>query len=178
MFVDKPINGDIKEPKLLVIYTLKNTKGEVETKKEMLETTKALELSRKLKLDLVLITPSNGKNMAVAKILDYKKFVYDSKKNDKNSKQSGSGKLKELKITPHITDHDIEWRSKQIADWIKNGNQVKLKINTYGRIAFKQDVIDKIANIFNEKLAKVARVLTPLKKMSDKLQEITYIPLR
>lgn len=59
--------------------------GDVEDiEKGIYKTRKALELAQERELDLVLIT--ENANPPVAKILDYKKFLYDQKKREKELK--------------------------------------------------------------------------------------------
>jgi translation initiation factor IF-3 len=100
--IDKPINEAITDKQVLVLE-------ENGTKLGILNTKEAIEKAKKEKKDLVLISKSeNPKIISVAKIIEYKKFLYIQKKKEKENKNNFSvTKVKVVKITPHINDHDL-----------------------------------------------------------------------
>jgi translation initiation factor IF-3 len=96
------INEEITERSLLVI----NSEG-VNIGVKTIDD--ALKIANEERLDLVLFKPSNGSTPAIAKILDYNKFIFEQKKKEKDAKNAVSAsKMKELIIKPQISDHDIE----------------------------------------------------------------------
>jgi len=73
---------------------------------------KALTLANDFGLDLVEISPNASP--PVCKILDYKKFLYEKKKKDKEiKKKSKKTLIKELRFGPNTDDHDFEFKAKK-----------------------------------------------------------------
>ncbi len=98
----------------------------VKTKKE------ALELAQEQNLDLVVI--SNNPKQPVVKILDYGKFKYDRKKKLKEAKANQAvTNNREVRLTPMIGDHDLNFKSKKAREFILNGDRVKVSLKFRGR---------------------------------------------
>lgn len=100
-------------------------------------TPKALKMAEELELDLVEISP-NAKP-PVCKILDYKKFLYEKKKKDKEIKaKSQKTVIKELRFGPNTDDHDFEFKANHGEGFLKDGAKVKAYVHFKGRsIVFK-----------------------------------------
>lgn len=106
----------------------------VENAGEIVSTRDALETAKSMDLDLVEISP-NAKP-PVVKILDYNKFLYDEKKRKKEQekKQKEANKpMKEIRMTPNISDNDLNTKSKKIVEFIEDSHKVKLVIRYKGR---------------------------------------------
>lgn len=101
------------------------------------KTVKALELAQERELDLVLIT-ENAKP-PVAKILDYKKFLYDQKKRQKEMKAKQTKVIiKEIRFGPQTDDHDYEFKKRHAEGFLKDGSKLKAYVFFKGRsIVFK-----------------------------------------
>ena len=98
----------------------------------------ALNISKKLGLDLVEISPKA--DPPVCKVIDYKKFVYDQKKKLKNI-QSKAQKVvvKELRFGPNTGEHDFEFKLKHAKKFLKDGAKVRAFVFFRGRtIIFKE----------------------------------------
>lgn len=94
----------------------------------------AMNLANELELDLVEI--SSDANPPVAKIVDYKKFIYDSnkKKKDLEKKQKKSNKTqKSVEFTVNIAENDLSVKENNIKKFIINGHEVKIKVKFKGR---------------------------------------------
>ena len=66
---------------------------------------KAMSIANELELDLVEISPNASP--PVCKIIDYKKFLYEQKKREKNLKAKASKVvLKEIRFGPQTDEHD------------------------------------------------------------------------
>jgi translation initiation factor IF-3 len=89
-------------------------------------------------LDLVEISPKA--NPPVCKILDYKKFLYDQKKRDKELKQKQQKVVvKEIRFGPNTDDHDFEFKLKHAKKFLSEGAKVKAYVFFKGRtIVFKE----------------------------------------
>jgi len=98
----------------------------------------ALQISRKIGLDLVEISPKA--DPPVCKIIDYKKFIYDQKKKLKTI-QSKAQKvvIKELRFGPNTGEHDFEFKLKHAKKFLQDGAKVKAFVFFRGRtIVFKE----------------------------------------
>lgn len=100
-------------------------------------TQKALEMADENDLDLVLIT--ENANPPVAKILDYKKFLYDEKKRQKEMKAKQTKvTIKEVRFGPNTDDHDYEFKKRHAESFLKDGSKLKAYVFFKGRsIVFK-----------------------------------------
>lgn len=88
-------------------------------------------------LDLVEISP-NAKP-PVAKIIDYKKFLYDKKKKEKELKSKAAKTvIKEIRFGPNCDDHDFEFKLRHAKKFLSDGAKVKAYVHFRGRtIVFK-----------------------------------------
>ena len=98
----------------------------------------ALQISKKLSLDLVEISPNAGP--PVCKVIDYKKFIYDQKKKLKTI-QSKAQKVvvKELRFGPNTGEHDFDFKLKHAKKFLQDGTKVRAFVFFRGRtIIFKE----------------------------------------
>lgn len=91
---------------------------------------KALELAKKVGLDLIEVSPSA--RPPVCRILDFGKFLYEESKKQKDTKQT-STKLKEVKFRVSIDSHDFETKLRRAEGFLDHGNKVKLTLQFRGR---------------------------------------------
>ena len=98
---------------------------------------KARAFAEELELDLVEISPNA--DPPVCKILDYKKFLYEKKKKEKEIKaKSQKTVIKELRFGPNTDDHDFEFKAKHGEKFLEEGSKVKAYVHFKGRsIVFK-----------------------------------------
>lgn len=104
---------------------------------EILETRKALARAKEAELDLVEISP-NAKP-PVCKIMDYKKFLYEQKKKQKELKSKQSKvQIKEIRFGPNTDDHDFNFKLNHAKKFLSEGAKVKAYVFFKGRtIVFK-----------------------------------------
>lgn len=88
-------------------------------------------------LDLVEISPKAVP--PVAKIVDYKKFLYDQKKKQKELKSKQIKVIvKEIRFGPNTDDHDFEFKLNHAKKFLEEGSKVKAYVFFKGRtIVFK-----------------------------------------
>lgn len=105
---------------------------------DVYNTSKALYWARELDLDLVEISP-NAKP-PVCKIIDYKKFLYDRKKKQKEIKSKAvKTVVKEIRFGPNTDDHDFEFKLRHATKFLEEGSKVKAYVHFRGRsIVFKE----------------------------------------
>ncbi len=91
-----------------------------------------------MELDLVEISP-NAKP-PVCKIMDYKKFLYETKKREKAIKaKTTKVVVKEIRFGPQTDEHDYEFKKKHAEKFLKDGAKLKAYVFFKGRsIIFKE----------------------------------------
>jgi translation initiation factor IF-3 len=98
----------------------------------IMPTQSALEIARSMGLDLVEVAPQAVP--PVVKILDYGKFKFENEKKVRDSKKKQKVlRLKEIRMQPKIDDHDMEFKSKHVKEFLSEGNKVKVTIRFRGR---------------------------------------------
>lgn len=99
----------------------------------------ALNMAEEQGLDLVEISPTA--NPPVCKIIDYKKFIYDRKKKQKEIKsKSQKVVIKEIRLGPHTDDHDFNFKLRHAEKFLQEGAKVKVDVFFKGRsIVYKND---------------------------------------
>ena len=101
-------------------------------------TRKALEIANELELDLVEISPNA--TPPVCKVIDYKKFLYEQKKRDKEMKAKATKVvIKEIRFGPQTDDHDYEFKKKHGEKFLKEGSKVKAYVFFKGRSIIYKD---------------------------------------
>lgn len=100
-------------------------------------TSEALRLANELELDLVEISPKA--DPPVAKIMDYRKFLYDQKKRQKElDSKNVKVVVKEIRFGPNTDEHDYEFKKKHAINFLKEGSKIKAFVFFRGRsIVFK-----------------------------------------
>ena len=99
---------------------------------------KALVLAGQIGLDLVEISPKASP--PVCKIVDYKKFLYEQKKREKNLKSKTTKVvIKEIRFGPQTDEHDYEFKKKHAIKFLNDGAKLKAFVFFKGRsIVFKE----------------------------------------
>jgi translation initiation factor IF-3 len=98
----------------------------------IMPTLEALTIAKEQGLDLVEVAPQAAP--PVVKIMDYGKFKFENEKKVRDSKKKQKLlKLKEIRMQPKIDDHDMDFKSKHVRDFLAEGNKVKVTIRFRGR---------------------------------------------
>ncbi len=140
----------------------------------VVRTSKALEYAAKMELDLVEISPKA--NPPVCKIIDYKKFLYEHKKKEKELKaKQVKVVVKEIRFGPNTDDHDFEFKLKHAKKFLEQGAKVKAYVQFKGRtIVFKSRGKDLLKR-FVEELEGLGFPEYP-PKMEDRRMHCTLAP--
>jgi translation initiation factor IF-3 len=92
----------------------------------------AIAIAREQGLDLVEVAPQAVP--PVVKIMDYGKYKFENEKKVRDSrKKQKQLKLKEIRMQPKIDDHDLDFKSKHIREFLAEGNKVKVTVRFRGR---------------------------------------------
>jgi translation initiation factor IF-3 len=95
-------------------------------------TPEALEIAKEMGLDLVEVAPQAVP--PVVKIMNYGKFKFENEKKVRDSKKKQKFlKLKEIRMQPKIDDHDLDFKSKHVKEFLADGNKVKVTVRFRGR---------------------------------------------
>lgn len=117
----------------------------------------ALALAAEKELDLVEISP-NG-NPPVCKIINYKKFLYEQKKKQKEIKaKTAKVTIKEIRLGPNTDDHDFEFKLKHAIRFLDDGCKVKVDVFFKGRSIIYKDKGEIILLKFAKELADYGKV--------------------
>ncbi|MFO8027880.1 MAG: translation initiation factor IF-3 [Opitutales bacterium] len=116
-------NERIRAPQVRVI-------GPEGTNLGVMPPAKALELAKKVGLELIEVSPTA--KPPVCRILDYGKFKYEESKKQKESK-THTTKLKEVKFRVKIDQHDFITKLRRAESFLDHGNKVKLTLQFRGR---------------------------------------------
>ena len=92
----------------------------------------ALRKARETGVDLVEIAPMA--KPPVAKIIDFKKFLYqEAKKKKEEKKKSKVSETKELRLGPFMNDHDLKVMIKRGITFLQDNDKVRLVVKFIGR---------------------------------------------
>ncbi len=110
-----------------------------------------------LGLDLVEISPKA--NPPVCKIMDYKKYLYEQKKRQKEIKaKTAKVVLKEIRLGPNTDDHDFNFKLKHATKFLQDGAKVKVDVFFRGRSIIYKDKGEYILLRFAQELEDYAKV--------------------
>jgi hypothetical protein len=100
-------------------------------------TSEALKMAEEQELDLVVI--SDKAEPYICRILDYKKFLYEQKKKQKELKaKQVKVVLKEIRFGPQTDEHDFQFKKKHAEKFLEEGSKLKTYVFFKGRsIVFK-----------------------------------------
>jgi translation initiation factor IF-3 len=137
-------------------------------------TEQALAMAEAQGLDLVEISPNAAP--PVCRIIDYKKFLYEKKRKEKemkaNSKQS---EVKEIRFTPSTDEHDFDFKCKHAEKFLKEGDKVKAYVQFKGRAIMFKDRGELLLLKFAERLSETG-VLEGMPKMEGKRMLVIFAP--
>ncbi len=93
----------------------------------------------------------------VARILEFKKFLYEENKKEQAAKKRAKDvELKELWLTPRIADHDLHTRLRRVEEFLEEGNKIMLRVKFKGREMAHQELgrelLDKTLQILGDKV--------------------------
>lgn len=95
-------------------------------------TSEAMQKAREKGVDLVEVAPNA--NPPVCRLMDYGKYKFDQEKKIRESKRNARQvKMKEVRMQPKIEEHDLQFKTKHIRDFLDDGNKVKVTVRFRGR---------------------------------------------
>ncbi len=123
---DNLVNRDIKAEYVLLVDEENNTK-------ENMPFFVAFKRAKEAGLDLVQVSPEDSK-VAICKIMDYKKYIYDKKKKQQLIKKNQKVVLtKEMQFRLNTDVHDYQTKLNHVKRFLSKEDKVKVIIFFRGR---------------------------------------------
>ena len=98
----------------------------------IMPTREALRMAEEQHLDLVEVAPKA--KPPVCRIMDFGKYRYEQQKREKEARKKQKViTIKEVKLRPHIEQHDFDVKLKNAVKFLGEGNKVKVTIMFRGR---------------------------------------------
>ena len=117
----------------------------------------ALRMSEEQELDLVEIAPQA--EPPVCKVIDYKKFLYDQKRRQKEIKANASKVVvKEIRFGPQTDDHDFQFKLNHATGFLNEGAKVKAYVFFKGRSIVFSDQGEVLLLKFAQELEEFGKV--------------------
>lgn len=120
---------------------------------------KALQKAEASGLDLVEIAPQS--NPVVCKLIDYGKYKFEREKKKKlNKKKQHIIQVKEIRLRPAISDHDLLIKLTKAQKFLAAGAKLKFTVMFRGREMSRMDIgttlLERVAEIL-EDVAKIEK---------------------
>ncbi len=117
----------------------------------------ALNIAETKGLDLVEISPTA--NPPVCKVIDYKKFLYELKKKQKEMKaKTAKIVVKEIRLGPNTDEHDFNFKLNHSLKFLKEGAKVKVDVFFKGRSIIYKEQGELILLKFAQALVDVGKI--------------------
>jgi len=117
----------------------------------------ALQIARDMEMDLVEIAAQA--KPPVCRIVDYKKFLYDKKKKEKEIKAKAQKTvIKEIRFTPNTDTHDFEFKAKHAEGFLSDGAKLKVYVQFRGRSIVFKDQGFELMNKFIDRMGEDIKV--------------------
>lgn len=131
----------------------------------VLPTSEALAKAREAGLDLIEV--SAQANPPVCRITDYGKFKYEQRKKEKEVKLRSVGpqETKEAQVKIGTSENDMQIKAKKIAEWLQEGNRVKIDLFLWGRYKYME------FNFLKERLERFLAIIQESYKIADEIKK-------
>ena len=126
----------------------------------LLTKNEALEKAKEEGLDLVEVAPTA--KPPVARIIDFKKFLYqEEKKRREEKKKSKTSETKEIRLGPFMDKHDLETMLNRAREFLDENHKLKLVVRFKGRQMGHPEFGHKIIGEAIESLSDISKVDKP-----------------
>jgi len=123
----------------------------------ILKKQEAIDKARELGLDLVEIAPTA--KPPVARIIDFKKFLYqEEKKRREEKKKAKNSETKEIRLGPFMDTHDLETMVNRAREFLEENDKVKLVVRFKGRQMGHPEFGHKVIGKATEMLSDISKV--------------------
>ena len=117
----------------------------------------ALKRAEEAGLDLVEVAPTA--NPPVCRIIDYSKYKYEQEKQEKEAKKKQKiVHIKEIRLGPKIGEHDYQFKLKNLTEFLKRGDKVKVTMMFRGREMAHVDLGRKILDRLSSDISQIGEI--------------------
>lgn len=144
------VNEDIRAPEVRLIDVDGQQLG-------VMKTEEALAIAEERNTDLVEVAPQA--KPPVCRLMDYGKFLYEAQKREREARKSQTKvEIKEIRLRPKISEHDINYRLRDARKFLERGAKVKVRLRFRGREVTHPEVATELMNRVAEELSDVSIV--------------------
>ncbi len=141
---------------------------------KVMSTSEALRLAEEQEMDLVEISPNAVP--PVCKIMDYRKFLYNQKKKQKELKAKQTKVVvKEIRFGPNTDEHDFQFKLAHAKKFLDEGSKVKAYVFFRGRTIVFKDRGEILLLRFAQEIGEIG-VLESMPKLEGKKMIIMINP--
>ena len=135
---------------------------------------RALEVALESDLDLVEIAPTA--KPPVCRIMDFSKYKYDQEKKERlEKKKQKVTHLKQIRLKPHIDQHDYQTKLKQAISFLEKKDKVKVNLFFRGREMAFRDQGKEVLRKFVKEISEHGQVEKDL-SMMGRVMSIVVAP--
>lgn len=114
-------------------------------------------------LDLVEVAPTAVP--PVCRIMDYSKYKYEQEKQEKEArKKQRVIHIKEIRLSPKIGEHDYQFKLRNLEDFLKRGDKVKITMMFKGREMAHVDLGRKILDRLSSDISQTGEIEEPARQ--------------
>ena len=137
--------------------------GEAGEQLGVMATSEAMKLAEDAELDLVEVAPSAVP--PVCRIMDYSKYKYEQEKSEKEArKKQRIVHLKEVRMGPKIGEHDYQFKLRNLEEFLKRGDKVKITMMFKGREMAHVDLGRKVLDRLSSDISAIGEIEEPPKQ--------------
>lgn len=135
----------------------------------------ALQVAKEHNLDLVEV--ASGTSPPVCRVLDWGQYKYQQAKKEREARKSHKvASIREIRLRPKITEHDLNSKINTIKKLIGEGDKVKVSVIFRGREITHPEMGRNILQKVASSLKGLANLDKPL-AMEERNMNITFLPL-
>lgn len=117
----------------------------------------ALQKAEEAGLDLVEVAPTAAP--PVCRIIDYSKYKYEQEKKEKEAKKKQKVvHIKEIRLGPKIGEHDYQFKLRNLEDFLKRGDKVKVTMMFRGREMAHMDLGRKLLDRLASEISSIGEI--------------------
>lgn len=136
----------------------------------------ALRIAYEMDLDLVEISAKT--DPPVCRIVDYSRFRYEQKKRQKKIRStSAKVVVKEIRLGPNTSKHDLDFKIKHASKFLQEGNRVKIYIHFHSRTIIYRENGRQLLRQFIEALKEYGKIEQNIIRR-DRRMSVVLAPLK
>lgn len=117
----------------------------------------AIKRAQEAGLDLVEVAPTAVP--PVCRIIDYSRYKYEQEKREKEArKKQKIVHIKEIRLGPKIGEHDYQFKLRNLQDFLKRGDKVKITMMFRGREMAHMDLGKKILERLSSDISEIGEI--------------------